>query len=409
MIRLLRNVAVSFLLAVTASACVGDETTGDEQNVTASSGRFELFVGNDGQHYFQLIAKNGEQLLASEGYTSLSGAKKGVTSVKSNGVNEKSFKVLEADNGEFYFNLVATNGQVIGTSELYTTKSGAEGGVAAVIRALKTTTSADAASGNAAFETFKGQDGKTYFHLRAGNGEIVLQSQGYTSKSSANGGIDSVKNNAVDASRFQVFEGANGQHTFRLVAGNGQVIGRGEMYASKSNALRGADGVRDIVRDLVGKDEPSDAEIKAEIERAADGLLFMSESDFPFSYVSADIEPSAEIDEALVREAFASLVDGDEAADKPMAELFAMSETWQEWKDSETMCADTSDEFGLELCTKMRGLEQVIEANLSDIQVYYFGGHGEPGHVDGIGVSVFIVGRSPSGALVGVRTIAIWT
>ena len=54
-----------------------------------------------------------------------------------------------------------------------------------------------------------------------------------------------MKKNGVDASNFDVVEGANGQHTFRLLAQNGQVIGRGEMYASKSGALRGADTVRD--------------------------------------------------------------------------------------------------------------------------------------------------------------------
>jgi hypothetical protein len=63
----------------------------------------------------------------------------------------------------------------------------------------------------------------------------------------------------------------------------------------------------------------------------------------------------------------------------------------------------------VELCAKMRNLEQVLESNLDDVRVFYFGANGEPGNVEGIGVSIFIVGRSPSGSLVGVRTIAIWT
>ena len=60
-------------------------------------------------------------------------------------------------------------------------------------------------------------------------------------------------------------------------------------------------------------------------------------------------------------------------------------------------------------CVQMRDFEAVLEANLSDIQVFYFGADGEPGNVEGTGVSIFIVGRSPKGNLVGVRTIAIWT
>ena len=43
------------------------------------------------------------------------------------------------------------------------------------------------------------------------------------------------------------------------------------------------------------------------------------------------------------------------------------------------------------------------------IKVFYFGRNGSRGHVDGVGGSVIIVGRSPSGNLAGVRTIAIWT
>jgi hypothetical protein len=58
---------------------------------------------------------------------------------------------------------------------------------------------------------------------------------------------------------------------------------------------------------------------------------------------------------------------------------------------------------------KMRSLENVLQSNLQDIKVFYFGSNGEPGNVDGVGVSLFIVGKAPSGKLVGVRTIAIWT
>ncbi|NUO54159.1 MAG: DUF1508 domain-containing protein [Polyangiaceae bacterium] len=406
-LRFLRALAAGLALAVSLPACEVEDSA-DEQNATAATGRFETFVGDDGQTYFQLLAKNGERILRSEGYTSLSGAKKGITSVKKNGTSEARFKVLQADSGEFYFNLVATNGQVIGTSEMYASQANAEGGVDAVMSALANPTSAAAETGGPRFETFKGSDNKTYFRLRAGNGQIVLQSQGYASKSGANGGIESVKKNGVDASHFDVFAGADGQHGFRLKAGNGQVIGRGEMYVSKSNALRGADRVRDILREMTGSSEASDAEIQAEIESAADGLLFMSESDYPFTFVSA-AAPGADVTEALVREKMASIVDNDDDADKPMADLVSMSSTWDEWKAEGHMCWDPSDPDLMVLCNKMRNVEQVLEANLDNIQVYYFGRDGEPGNVEGVGVSLFIVGRSPSGNLVGVRTLLIWT
>jgi uncharacterized protein len=346
-------------------------------------------------------------VLRSEGYTSLSSAKKGITSVKKNGKVAARYEVLGADNGEFYFNLVATNGEIIGTSELYTTESSAKSAVDGVIAVLQNPTSAAAETSGPRFETFKGKDGKSYFRLRAGNGQIVLQSQGYSSKSKADAGIKAVKTNAVDSTNFDVIEGADGQHTFRLVASNNEILGRGEMYASKSGAFTGASTVHRIVREITKTGEASDTQIQAEIEKASEGLTYMSESDYPFMFVSAPLD--GEITEDAVRSAFAAVVDADEDTDKPLAELFAMTETWEEWKSAEHSCQDKEDPESMVVCTQMRNFEAVLEANLTDIQVFYFGANGEPGSVDGTAVSLFIVGRSPDGNLVGVRTIAIWT
>ncbi len=404
---LLRSLAAALLLAVAVPGCDDGVGTGDEQNVTAATGSFETFKGGDGQTYFQLLAKNGQRILRSEGYSSLSKAKTGMTSVRTNGTTKSRFKVLEADNGEFYFNLVASNGKVIGTSELYASKANAEGGVDAVIAALANPTSAAAATAGPHFETFKGIDNKTYFRLRAGNGQIVLQSQGYSSKSAADGGISSVKKNGVNATSFEVVEGPSGQATFRVIATNGKIIGRGEMYASKSNALAGANNVHDILRDLAGAGEATDAQIQAELEAASEGLLYTSESDFPFTFVSAPL--SGEITESAVRAAFGDEVEGDEAADKPMADLVSMNATWETWKGQEHSCQDKEDPESMVVCAQMRNFEAVLEANLSDIEVFYFGSKGVPGDVQGTGVSIIIVGRSPDGNMVGVRTVAIWT
>ena len=359
MLRILRSLAVAFVVCGSLPACVegAPETSQNEEDVTASTARFELFVGEDGQHYFQLVAKNGERLLRSEGYTSLSGAKKGITSVQKNGVLKARFDVNEADNGEFYFNLKATNGQIIATGETYTTQSGANAGVDAVISAVAKAVSAQAEAGEARFETFKGAASKTFFRLRAANGQIVLESQGYSSKSSATKGIDSVEANGVDASKYSIIAGEEGQHTFQLVAGNGQVIGRGEMYSSKSNALRGAARVREILRDLGGLGTPTDAEIQTEIQTASDGVWYISESDYPFQLVTAPLDPGTSVTQALVREKLASYVDNDPAADKPLASLYAMSSTWQAWKDKGVNCYDPDDPDAVVLCTKTPNLE----------------------------------------------------
>ncbi len=407
--QLLRAFAALSLLALTAPGCTDGAETGDEQDVTASTGRFETFVGDDGLHYFQLVASNGEALLRSDAYKSASSAKSGIGSLKTAAATRARFATEATDSGEFYFTLHASNGKLLALSETYASKAGADKGIDAVMRTAKTATGGAAAAGEPIFETFKGQDGKYYFHLRANNGQIVLASQAYGTKSSASKGVTSVKKNGVDASRFTLAEGADGQHYFRLRAPNGEIIGRSEMYKTKSGAMAAAAGVRELLRDVTDAGDITDATIQTEIADASAGLLYTSESDFPYEFVTAKLAAGEEIDEAFVRSALASYVDADEAADRPLADLVSMTQTWDEWKGAEHGCADTSDPVGAEQCTKQRALEQVLESNLTDVQVFYFGKDGSPGNVQGIGVTIFIVGRAPSGNLVGVRTLAIWT
>lgn len=96
-------------------------------------GYFNLFQSEKNQeYYFNLKAGNHEVILASEGYTSKSGALNGIDSVKSNASDDSKFDRKEAKNGQFYFNLKATNGQIIGTSEMYTSTAGRDNGIESV-------------------------------------------------------------------------------------------------------------------------------------------------------------------------------------------------------------------------------------------------------------------------------------
>ncbi|MEL7168845.1 MAG: YegP family protein [Bacteroidota bacterium] len=56
----------------------------------------------------------------------------------------------------------------------------------------------------AKFELYKGRDGQYYFRLKAGNGETIAVSEGYTTKASAKNGIASVKKNAPIAETVEV-------------------------------------------------------------------------------------------------------------------------------------------------------------------------------------------------------------
>ena len=80
---------------------------------------FEIFSGKVEQYYFRLRAENKKIVITSEGYTSLSEAKKGITLVKRNAGISSRFKKKIAQNRKVYFVLLAKNGKVIGTSETY--------------------------------------------------------------------------------------------------------------------------------------------------------------------------------------------------------------------------------------------------------------------------------------------------
>lgn len=92
--------------------------------------KFEIFSGSNGQYYFRLRAANGEQILASEGYTSKEACRGGIVSVKSNAPYDARYE--RRDSTTYTFVLKATNGQVIGRSESYSTRAARENGITAV-------------------------------------------------------------------------------------------------------------------------------------------------------------------------------------------------------------------------------------------------------------------------------------
>jgi len=78
----------------------------------------------------------------------------------------------------------------------------------------------------------KGSTGKFHFNLRAANNEIILTSETYEAKASAENGIASVRTNSQDDARFTRKTATDGSPYFVLTATNGQVIGASEMYSS---------------------------------------------------------------------------------------------------------------------------------------------------------------------------------
>lgn len=101
------------------------------------------------------------------------------------------FIIKKDKSDQFRFNLIATNGRVILSSEAYTTKSACDNAISSVrINSQQ----------NDRYERNKAKDGSPYFNLKASNGQVIGTSEMYSSSTAMENGIASVKSNAPDAS-----------------------------------------------------------------------------------------------------------------------------------------------------------------------------------------------------------------
>jgi uncharacterized protein YegP (UPF0339 family) len=87
-------------------------------------------------------------------------------------------------------------------------------------------------------------NGDFQFNLKAGNGQVILTSQGYSSKANCENGIESVRKNSQDDNRFERKIAANDKFYFNLTATNGQVIGTSQMYTTTGSRDNGIDSVK---------------------------------------------------------------------------------------------------------------------------------------------------------------------
>ena len=107
------------------------------------AGYYELKKSSDGQFMFNLKAANHEVILTSERYKAKASAENGIKSVQSNCTNDSRYERRKSTRNEPYFVLKAANGEVIGRSEMYSSESAMETGIASVKTNGTTTTVKD--------------------------------------------------------------------------------------------------------------------------------------------------------------------------------------------------------------------------------------------------------------------------
>ncbi len=99
------------------------------------------------------------------------------------------------------------------------------------------------------------KDGDFQFNLKASNGQVILTSQGYSAKASCLNGIESVRTNAQDDARFDRLVSTAGKPYFNLKASNGQVIGNSQQYESEASRDNGIESVKNNAPEATVEDE----------------------------------------------------------------------------------------------------------------------------------------------------------
>jgi hypothetical protein len=144
----------------------------------------------------------------------------------------------------------------------------------------------------------------------------------------------------------------------------------------------------------------TDAKARAAIEKAAEGAIYVSETDAPYTWVDAKLDrvPAA-LTEALVIEKLGHLIDNPDNAT-----IHAKAASFDDFFRFD--CSE--DEFpGPEECAKDKILHDALKANLKKLKVFYVAPYENPGG-DGV-PTIFLLGITPEGNLGGVSTMAVWT
>lgn len=160
---------------------------------------FEVYRDQADEYRWRLVHRNGNILADSgEGYSRRNDAARAVERLR-DGIDELEFDVYEDNAGEYRWRLRGGNQQIIADSgEGYDSRDGAE---EAVARVQKYSPEADVLDiGRASFEIYEDSGGEHRWRLRHRNGNILMDSgEGYTDRSGARDGIESVKRNAPNA------------------------------------------------------------------------------------------------------------------------------------------------------------------------------------------------------------------
>jgi uncharacterized protein YegP (UPF0339 family) len=223
------------------------------------NGKYEVYQTADGYAY-QLKASNGEILVISETYASKDGVMKAIDAVKKN-LETGNVKIFSDKRGKYKFKLISKNYRTLAISANYNVeKSAVRASESFKKFALKadivdielpdndasiatpieiTAKPDDKQGGKFVYEDFNGEFS---WELRASNGQILCQMEGYTSKKGCMNSIDKFKENVSQGS-FKCVQDKTGRYQFKLYSQAGRICAVGESYSTKQGAENAANSV----------------------------------------------------------------------------------------------------------------------------------------------------------------------
>jgi len=236
--------------ALVGCATQADDEVSDADSSATAAGKLDLWQANDGWH-FHLAAGNGAILLTSEAYASRTGAINGVLSLETNGVDPAQYSLKQAANGGYLLHLNAANNEIISFSQTYSSKSNATRAITSCVKAVTTyLDKQEANTTGARISVEQGSTNQFRFNLFAANGQVVLSSESYTTAAAAWNGAFAVQDAAALDSSFAILTAADGRFYFTLTAQNGQIVGISQMYTAKSSAQAGIASVKSTLTKL---------------------------------------------------------------------------------------------------------------------------------------------------------------
>lgn len=232
------TLALSLALAAAAAGCASsrDDVLAEEDGEAEGGAKITLWQTVDGEFRFHVAAGSGQVLLASEAYTSRTGAINGILSVLDNGVDPARYTVVP-EGGGYLLRLVAANRQPIAFSAVHATEEGATRAVASTVAAITGYLDRrEAATAGPRVEVLAGHDGEVRFHVLGAGGEVLLSSESYASEAAAYNGALAVQQAGRARASYTVKQSAAGAYYFVLQAANGEIVGTGQLFATREDA-----------------------------------------------------------------------------------------------------------------------------------------------------------------------------